>query len=162
MTEIDVQLAVNGRTITLAVRPNELLLDTLRDRLRLTGAKRSCDMQVCGACAVLLDGEAISSCCTLAVDADGHDILTIEGLAQLPEFAGFEEAFSRQSSFQCGFCTAGMLLTVKSLLDSGELTADTENIKRNLSGNLCRCSGYRGIVDAVRDLVSDRRQVAAR
>ena len=162
MTEIDVQLIVNGRAVTVSVQSQELLLDTLRDRLRLTGAKRSCDMEVCGACTVLLDSEAISSCCTLTADAGGRDILTIEGLAQLPEFTQFEEAFSRQASFQCGFCTAGMLLTVKSLLDSGELTSNEENIRRNLSGNLCRCSGYRGIVDAVRDLVSNRREATTR
>ncbi len=162
MTEIDVQLTVNGQAVVLSTPSQELLLDTLRDRLRLTGAKRSCDMEVCGACTVLLDSEAVSSCCTLTADTDGRDVMTIEGLTQLPEFARFEDAFSRQASFQCGFCTAGMLLTIKSLLDSGELTSDEENIKRNLSGNLCRCSGYRGIVDAVRDLVSDRRGATTR
>jgi carbon-monoxide dehydrogenase small subunit len=135
----------------VGVEPQELLLDVLRHRLGLTGAKRSCDVQVCGACTVLLDGDPISSCCFLAADADGRELLTIEGLAERQEFAQLEASFTRHAALQCGFCTPGMVLTVHSLLESGELTNERE-IKRGLAGNLCRCTGYRGILEAVREL----------
>jgi carbon-monoxide dehydrogenase small subunit len=147
------QLIVNGRAVSSRIEPQELLLDFLRNRLGLTGAKRSCDVQVCGACTVLLDGEPVSACCTLAADAMGREVLTIEGFAEREEeFAPLEEAFIRHAGLQCGFCTPGMLLTVKSLLDAGELLPDDEEIKHQLAGNLCRCTGYRGILEAVRDV----------
>jgi carbon-monoxide dehydrogenase small subunit len=145
--ELALELTVNGRRVALAVRPEELLLDLLRERLGLTGTKRSCDVQVCGACTVLLDGLPVSSCCTLAYEADGRDVLTIEGLATREEFAAIEEAFTRHAAVQCGFCTPGMVLTVKVLLDEGET-----DLKRALSGNLCRCTGYKGILEAVEEL----------
>jgi len=148
---VEIALGVNGRDIVRDVSPQELLLDFLRDSLGLTGAKRSCDVQVCGACTVLVDGLPVSSCCFLAAHADGCDVTTIEGLAELPEFERLDEAFTRHAALQCGFCTPGMLLTVSSLLASGELGSE-EQIKRSLSGNLCRCTGYRGIVEAVADL----------
>jgi aerobic carbon-monoxide dehydrogenase small subunit len=148
---VEIALSVNGREAVWDVPPQELLLDFLRDRLGLTGAKRSCDVQVCGACTVLVDGLPVSSCCYLVAHADGAEITTIEGLAERPEFTRLEEAFTRHAALQCGFCTPGMLLTVSSLLESGEL-ASHDAIKRNLSGNLCRCTGYRSIVEAVADL----------
>ena len=148
---MEIALSVNGREIVRDVAPQELLLDFLRDSLDLTGAKRSCDVQVCGACTVLVDGLPVSSCCYLAAQAAGGAVTTIEGLAERPEFAQLDEAFTRHAALQCGFCTPGMLLTVSSLLASGELESE-EQIKRNLSGNLCRCTGYRGIVEAVADL----------
>ena len=148
---MEIALSVNGREIVRDVAPQELLLDFLRDSLDLTGAKRSCDVQVCGACTVLVDGLPVSSCCYLAAQAAGAAVTTIEGLAERPEFAQLDEAFTRHAALQCGFCTPGMLLTVSSLLASGELESE-EQIKRNLSGNLCRCTGYRGIVEAVADL----------
>ena len=147
-----ISLRVNGEEVSAAVEPQELLLDLLRDRLGLTGAKRSCDVQVCGACTVLLDGQPVSACCTLAWEARGRDMLTIEGLAGLPEFAALEGAFTRHAALQCGFCTPGLVLTVKALLDEGVLPADDAGIKRALAGNLCRCTGYKGILDAVREL----------
>ena len=146
--------SVNGEAVALEVDPQELLLDFIRDSLGLTGAKRSCDVQVCGACTVLVDGLPVSSCCYLAVDANGREVTTIEGLAQRPEFARLEDAFSRHAALQCGFCTPGMLLTVSSLLEHGELSADEEEIKQRLDGNICRCTGYRGIVEAVADLAA--------
>ena len=118
------ELNVNGRPVVREIAPQELLLDVLRDRLGLTGAKRSCDMQVCGACTVLVDGRPVSSCCFLAADAEGASVLTIEGLAERPEFARLEEAFTRHAALQCGFCTPGMLLTVTALLETGELTSE--------------------------------------
>jgi aerobic carbon-monoxide dehydrogenase small subunit len=145
------ELQVNGRPVVREIEPQELLLDVLRERLGMTGAKRSCDTQVCGTCTVLVDGRPVSSCCFLAADAEGREVLTVEGLAELPEFERLEEAFARHAALQCGFCTPGMLLTVAALLETNELT-NAEDIKRALSGNLCRCTGYKGIVDAVCDL----------
>jgi aerobic-type carbon monoxide dehydrogenase small subunit (CoxS/CutS family) len=148
---VDVATSVNGREIVRDVAPQELLLDFLRDSLGLTGAKRSCDVQVCGACTVLVDGLPVSSCCYLAADAAGREVTTIEGLAEQPEFARLEEAFTRHAALQCGFCTPGMLLTVHALLGQEDL-ADEEAIKHALAGNLCRCTGYRGILEAVAEL----------
>ena len=148
---MEIALSVNGREVVRDVAPQELLLDFLRDGLGLTGAKRSCEVQVCGACTVLVDGLPVSSCCTLAAQAHGREVTTIEGLAERPEFERLEEAFTRHAALQCGFCTPGMLLTVSALLDAGEVE-DEESIRRSLSGNLCRCTGYRGIVEAVADL----------
>jgi aerobic carbon-monoxide dehydrogenase small subunit len=145
------ELLVNGAPIVREIEPQELLLDVLRDRLGLTGAKRSCDVQVCGACTVLVDGRPVSSCCFLAADAEGRQVLTVEGLAERPGFDVLEDAFTRHAALQCGFCTPGMLLTVAALLETGELTS-VEEIKRGLAGNLCRCTGYRGIVEAVSEL----------
>ena len=147
-----ISLRVNGTEVAAEIEPRELLLDVLRDRLGLTGAKRSCDVQVCGACTVLLDGRPVSACCTLAWEARGRDVLTIEGLAELPQFAALEDAFTRHAALQCGFCTPGMVLTVQALREQGELPADDAGIKRALAGNLCRCTGYKGIVEAVREL----------
>jgi aerobic carbon-monoxide dehydrogenase small subunit len=148
---VNLELRVNGEAAVYEVPAEELLLDFLRNRLDLTGAKRSCDVQVCGACTVLVDGEPVSACCMLAVQADGRDVTTIEGLARQPEFARLEDAFMRHAALQCGFCTAGLLLTVSSLLATGELSSAGE-VRRSLAGNLCRCTGYKGIVEAVCEL----------
>jgi aerobic-type carbon monoxide dehydrogenase small subunit (CoxS/CutS family) len=145
------ELQVNERPVVREIEPQELLLDFLRERLGLTGAKRSCEMQVCGTCTVLVDGRPVSSCCFLAADAEGRAVLTVEGLAESDEFARLEDAFTRHAALQCGFCTPGMLLTVAALLETGELTSG-EEVKRSLNGNLCRCTGYRGIYEAVCDL----------
>jgi carbon-monoxide dehydrogenase small subunit len=150
---MQIALRVNGAEVVREVAPQELLLDLLRDGLDLTGAKRSCDVQVCGACTVLVDGLPVSSCCFLAADAHGKEVTTIEGLAETPGFARLEAVFTRHAGLQCGFCTPGMLLTVHALLESGELDGE-EEIKRSLSGNLCRCTGYRGILEAVEELVT--------
>jgi aerobic-type carbon monoxide dehydrogenase small subunit (CoxS/CutS family) len=152
---VEIALSVNGTLVARDVAPHELLLDFLRDSLGLTGAKKSCEVQVCGACTVLVDGLPVSSCCYLAADADGREVTTIEGLADQPGFELLENAFTRHAGLQCGFCTPGMLLTVSVLLESGELVSE-EEIKRNLAGNLCRCTGYRGILDAVEELAGAR------
>lgn len=148
---MEIRLSVNGHEIAHEVEPQELLLDFLRDSLGLTGAKRSCDVQVCGACTVLVDGLPVSSCCHLVAQAAGSEVTTIEGLAEQADFARIENAFIRHAGLQCGFCTPGMLLTVSALLEGGELGSE-DAIKQNLSGNLCRCTGYRVIVEAVADL----------
>jgi aerobic carbon-monoxide dehydrogenase small subunit len=146
-----VRLRVNGvgREVTVPVR--RLLSDALRHDLGLTGTHVGCEHGVCGACTVLLDGQPVSACCTLAVQAEGGDVTTIEGLAEQPGFALLEDAFMRHAALQCGFCTGGMLLTVSSLLAAGDLTS-AEAVRRSLAGNLCRCTGYKGIVEAVCEL----------
>ena len=146
-----VEFSLNGRAVSLDVEPRELLLDVVRDRFGLTGAKRSCDVQVCGTCTVLVDGAPVSSCCTLAYEARGREVLTIEGLVKHEQFARFEEAFVHHAGLQCGFCTPGFVLTLKALLDAGELGSE-EAIIRGLDGNICRCTGYRGILEAAREL----------
>jgi aerobic carbon-monoxide dehydrogenase small subunit len=144
-------LTVNGMQVVREIAPEELLLDFLRDTLHLKGAKASCEVQVCGACTVLVDGEPVSSCCFLAADAEGRDVLTIEGLREQERFRPLEQAFTRHAAVQCGFCTPGFLLTIASLQASGEL-GDEAAIRRGLEGNLCRCTGYRGILEAVREI----------
>ena len=147
-----VETTVNGVPMTLRADPCELLLDVLRDELGLTGAKRSCDVQVCGTCTVLIDGRPVSACTTLVHEARGRSVLTIEGLAASSEFGRIQEAFTRHRALQCGYCTPGMALTVSALLTSGELADDEATVREALSGNVCRCTGYRAIIDAVREL----------
>jgi carbon-monoxide dehydrogenase small subunit len=148
---MDLTLMVNGGEVTASVEPQELLLDFLREKLRLTGAKRSCDVQVCGTCTVLVDGLPVSACTFLAADAAGREVLTVEGLAAMPEFERYESAFMRHAALQCGYCTPGLLLTLKSLADHGELDGE-EAIRHGLDGNLCRCTGYRSILEAAREV----------
>ncbi len=151
MPEAAANMVVNGTRRKLVVPAQELLLDTLRERLGLTGAKRSCDVQVCGTCTVLVDGEPVSSCTFLTCDADGREVLTIEGFAETPEFAEFERAFVDRAALQCGFCTPGFLLTLKALRDAGELR-NRDDVMAGLDGNVCRCTGYKSIVDAAEAL----------
>jgi aerobic carbon-monoxide dehydrogenase small subunit len=146
-------LDVNGERVEAVVDSEELLLDFLRDRLGLKGAKRSCEVQVCGTCTVLVDGLPVSSCCMLAVETDGRSVLTIEGFAREDEFAEFERAFTRHAALQCGFCTGGFVLTLKALRDSGELGSEDE-IRHALDSNVCRCTGYQSILAAARDLAA--------
>lgn len=148
---MDLTLTVNGAEVRASVEPQDLLLDFLRDQLRLTGAKRSCDVQVCGTCTVLVDGLPVSACTFLAADAAGRDVLTVEGFAEMPEFELYETAFMRHAALQCGYCTPGLLLTLKSLADHGELDGE-EAIRHGLDGNLCRCTGYRSILEAAREV----------
>jgi aerobic-type carbon monoxide dehydrogenase small subunit (CoxS/CutS family) len=148
---VELELTVNGDPVRATVAPSELLLDFLRERLGLTAAKRSCDAQVCGTCTVLVDGGPVSACTYLAVEAGGRAVLTVEGFAQTAEFAEFESAFVRHAAVQCGYCTPGLLLTLKSLRDAGELGSE-EEIRHGLDGNICRCTGYRSILEAARDI----------
>ncbi len=148
-----IELTVNGEPVAAEVEPQELLLDFLRDRLQLKGAKRSCDVQVCGTCTVLVDGGPVSACTYLAQEAAGRDVLTIEGFSRQPEFDEFEQAFARHAAVQCGFCTSGIVLTLKSLRDAGELR-DEADLRHGLDGNVCRCTGYQAILAAGRDLLT--------
>jgi aerobic carbon-monoxide dehydrogenase small subunit len=143
-----IRLVVNGEPHELAVVPHALLLDVLRDQLDLKGAKRSCDTQVCGACTVLVDGLAVSACTYLAVEADARAVLTVEGLAEGDRLHPIQQAFVDHGAVQCGFCTAGMLLTAKALLDE-EPAPSREDVLDHLRGSLCRCTGYRKIVEAI-------------
>jgi aerobic carbon-monoxide dehydrogenase small subunit len=142
------RLVVNGRAHDVDVASHALLLDVLRDELDLKGTKRSCDSQVCGACTVLVDGLAVSACTYLAVEAHERAVLTVEGLADGDTLHPLQRAFLEAGAVQCGFCTAGMLLTARALLD--ENPAPTrEDVVHYLRGSLCRCTGYRKIVEAI-------------
>jgi carbon-monoxide dehydrogenase small subunit len=147
---IHLQTTVNGRPVNVDVEPRTILLDLLRDRLYLTGAKRSCDSQVCGACTVLLGGRPVSACCTLAYEADGNTVETIEGLSGADGLHPIQQAFVDRAAIQCGFCTPGFVLTTKALLDENPHPS-REEIEAYLGGNLCRCTGYWNILEAVED-----------
>ena len=144
-----ITLNVNGKEFPLEVKANEILLNVLRDRLGLMGAKYGCGIGECGACTVLLDGKAILSCQTLAFTADGKKIATIEGLEQNGSLHPLQQAFIDEGAVQCGYCTPGMILSAKALLD---INADPSNqeIKQAIRGNLCRCTGYTNIVRAIK------------
>jgi carbon-monoxide dehydrogenase small subunit len=145
---ITVETTVNGRSVRREVPDHRTLLDFLRDDLDLTGAKLSCDMQVCGACTVLLDGQPVSACTTLAYEAQGRRLETIEGLADGDRLHPLQEAFIDHGGLQCGFCTPGMIMAAKAMLD--EIPQPTiADIKRYMKGNICRCTGYKQIVDAI-------------
>ena len=145
-------LTINGgrRELTLD-DPRVMLLDLLRERLDLTGTKKGCDRGQCGACTVLLDGRRINSCLTLAVSADGADIVTIEGLARGDELHPVQAAFIAHDGLQCGFCTPGQIMSAVGLIGEGHAGDDIERIREGMSGNLCRCSAYAGITAAVQD-----------
>ncbi len=146
--QLQISMKVNGQSVEATIEPRELLLDFLRDRLGLTGAKRSCDVQVCGTCTVLLDGRPVSACSTLAYEARDRELLTIEGLAEGDELHPLQQSFVEQSALQCGFCTPGMILAAKSLLE--EIPHPTrQQMQHYLKGNLCRCTGYWSILEAV-------------
>jgi len=144
-----VRLRINGREETLRLEPRVTLLDALRDRLALTGTKKGCDHGTCGACTVLVDGRRVLSCLTLAVAADGKEITTIEGLAEGERLHPVQEAFLECDGFQCGFCTPGQIVSAAACIREGHAKTD-EEIREWMSGNLCRCSAYPNIVDAVR------------
>ena len=143
-----VRLIINGEVYEVLVKPNAILLDVLRDQLGLTGAKRGCETGDCGACTVIMDGKAVNACLVLAMKADGREILTIEGLADGPKLHPIQEAFAEKGAVQCGFCTPGMVLSAKVLLDRNP-NPTIEEIKTGLAGNLCRCTGYIKIIEAI-------------
>jgi carbon-monoxide dehydrogenase small subunit len=144
----NIELTVNGRAETLVVAPYLTLLEVLRDKLGLTGTKEGCSTGHCGACTVLQDGEPISSCLLLAVEADGRSITTVEGLAENANLHPVQAAFVAEGGLQCGFCTSGMMLSAAALLQRNPQPTEHE-IRMALAGNLCRCTGYHKIVKAV-------------
>ena len=145
---LPVTTSVNDKAVSLDVEPRWTLAELLRDELRLTGTKVSCEMQVCGACTVLVDGSPVSSCTYLAADADGHDVTTIEGLGGPTDLHVIQQAFDEGYAFQCGFCTPGFIMMTKALLDANP-SPSREEIIEHLDGNICRCTGYAPIVVAV-------------
>ena len=149
----DISLTINGETRTASVPPETTLLKLLRENLNLTGAKLGCDVGDCGACTVIVDGEAINSCLMLAGQADGRNVTTIEGLATRDHFHPIQKAFEDNGALQCGFCGPGVIMAAKALLENNA-DPDVATIRDALAGNLCRCTGYTKMIEAV--------QVAAR
>jgi carbon-monoxide dehydrogenase small subunit len=147
-TEFLLRTRVNGRPVEVVIQPQETLAEVLRERLHLTGTKVSCDVQVCGACTVLLDGLPVSACTLLAYETRGRDVVTIEGLSQGEELHPLQQAFIEENGFQCGFCTPGMILAAKSLLET-KPDASEDEIRAYMDGNICRCTGYRPILAAI-------------
>jgi carbon-monoxide dehydrogenase small subunit len=147
---LDVELLVNGTLWSGRVRTEEPLLEVLRDRLGLTGTKRSCESEVCGACTVLVDGRAISSCTYLAFEAAGRGVLTIEGLDQDGRLDAIQEQFLRHEGYQCGFCTSGMIMMAKALLLENP-SPTRQDVGNYLRGNICRCGAYLEILNAILD-----------
>jgi carbon-monoxide dehydrogenase small subunit len=143
-----IELNVNGDTSEVLVAPNQTLLDVLRNQLGLTGTKKGCDLGACGSCTVLVNGEAYLSCIMLAADAAGKEIVTIEGLGESGGLHPLQKSFVDNGAIQCGFCTPGMVLTAKAIINE-ESRPTEETIKKKMAGNLCRCTGYKKIVEAV-------------
>ena len=143
-----IRLKVNGEHHQVAAEPTSTLLELIRDHLHLTGTKEGCNTGDCGACTVLVDNKPVNSCLVLAIEADGKEILTIEGLAQNGKLHPLQEAFIQHGAVQCGFCTSGIILTAKAYLDENP-TPTEEEIKQAISGNLCRCTGYVKITKAI-------------
>ena len=152
---VNVDLIVNGERHRLSVSPTETLIQVLRDRLRLTGTHRDCAMGICGACTVNLNGEPVSSCLLLAVQADGEEITTIEGLEKGGSLTPVQEAFLKHGAVQCGYCTPGFVMTAEALL-SNNPSPSREEIVEALRGNICRCTGYVKIIDAVASAAAKR------
>jgi len=151
------QFKVNGNDVELIIEPHMLLIDVIRDGLGLTGTKYACGAGDCGACTVLIDGKPAFSCLTLAVTAKGKDILTIEGMSESGELHPIQQAFVDRGAVQCGFCTPGMVLSTKALLDENPAPTNDE-IRTGLAGNLCRCTGYVKIIDAVESAADTMRK----
>ena len=151
----EIKLTVNGDLITKTVNVRQHLVDFLRLELGLTGSHLGCEHGICGACSVWVDGLVVRGCLILAVQADGMDVTTIEGLTQTGEIADLQKNFVDRNALQCGFCTPGMLMTLAELLRKSELSS-REAIREHISGNYCRCTGYHAIVDAVETTIRDR------
>ena len=152
---VDITTTINGETVTRRVEARQHLVDFLRLELGLTGSHLGCEHGVCGACTVRVDGTIVRGCLMLAVQADGADVWTIEGLSDAGEIADLQEAFVNRNALQCGYCTPGMLLTAAEMMEEGRKMTRPE-IREFLSGNYCRCTGYQAIVDAVETVMESR------
>jgi carbon-monoxide dehydrogenase small subunit len=150
MKKVKINTVINNRTYEFSVAPNQTLLRFLREELGLTGTKCGCEIGECGACTVLLDGEAVNSCLVLVPQIDGKEVLTVEGLAKDSKLHPLQESFMDHDAVHCGFCTPGMLMSAKALLDKNP-DPDEKEIRTAISGNLCRCTGYVQIVEAIND-----------
>ncbi len=155
-TKVHVQARINGEEVDFLCEPRQSLLEVLREVLGLTGAKEGCNNGNCGACNVILDGRLVNSCCVLGVEANGKDVLTIEGVAQNGQLHPLQQTFLEEAALQCGICTPGFIVAAKALLDR-EPDADEHRIRHWLAGNLCRCTGYDKIVRAVQEAAAAMR-----
>lgn len=151
MENIQITTIINNKKFKLTIPPNQTLLDLLRDELGLTGTKRGCEVGECGACTVLINGEAVNSCLVLAPQIDGKEVLTVEGLAKDGKLHPLQESFMDHDAVHCGYCTPGMLMSAEQLLKENPNPTE-EEIRTAISGNLCRCSGYVQIVDAIEEV----------
>jgi xanthine dehydrogenase YagT iron-sulfur-binding subunit len=162
---LSISLTINGQPRSVAIDdPRTTLLDLLRERLGLTGAKKGCDRGQCGACTVLVDGRRINSCLALALSLDGAQVATIEGLAEGERLHPVQAAFIAHDGFQCGFCTPGQIMSAVGLIAEGHAGADPERVRELMSGNICRCGAYKGITEAVLEaqgVLADTRQETA-
>lgn len=154
-----IQLLVNGIHYTVSVEPDELLVDVLREKLGLTGTKKGCGTGDCGACSIIMDGRLVTSCLILAVAAEGKSILTIEGMEKDGQLHPIQKSFLDHHAVQCGYCTPGLVLSTKALLDETPHPSE-EQIRLGISGNLCRCTGYQKIVEAIQAVAEDMAEVA--
>ncbi len=145
-----ISFTINGENITMEIEPNKTLLNMIREDLNLTGAKEGCGAGECGSCTIIVDGKAVNSCMMLAVEADGKNIITVEGLAKNGVLDTLQETFIKNAALQCGYCTPGMLMSAKALLMRNP-NPNEEEIKEAIGGNLCRCTGYKAIVDAIKE-----------
>jgi aerobic-type carbon monoxide dehydrogenase small subunit (CoxS/CutS family) len=150
-----ISLTVNGMERNVEIEPRTTLLEMVREQLGLTGAKLGCDIQVCGACTLLLNGKPVSACSVLAIDTDGCEVLTVEGLNQKESLHPLQEAFMEFGALQCGYCTSGFILTAKALLDECPRPSE-EQIRDYLAGNFCRCGCYQEIVEAIKNVAGPR------
>jgi carbon-monoxide dehydrogenase small subunit len=145
----NIRFTVNNKPCEITVRPSQTLLDIIREDLGLTGTKEGCGLGECGACTVIMNGKTVNSCLVLAIEADGKEITTIEGLADGDKLHPVQQAFVDEGGLQCGFCTPGMIMSAKVLLDENPNPTD-EEIKRGIAGNLCRCTGYTKIIKSIK------------
>ena len=156
MKRVHIEARINGREVDFLCEPGQSLLEALRDELRLTGAKEGCNNGNCGACTVMLDGRIVDSCLVLAPEIDGHEVTTIEGVAEAERLHPLQQQFLEQAALQCGICTPGLIMASKGLLDRNPNPSE-EEIRFWLAGNLCRCTGYDKIVRAVLDTAAEMR-----
>jgi carbon-monoxide dehydrogenase small subunit len=154
-SQVEITFTLNGRPVSALVTPTLALLELVRERFQLTGSKLGCGEGECGACAILVDGEAVLGCLTPAVDADGRDVRTVEGLRDVHGLSAVQKAFIHEGAVQCGFCTPGMEISATALLEENPKPS-AEQIRRGLEGNLCRCTGYVAIVEAVQTAAGGR------
>lgn len=153
MFMMTIKFQLNGQPCKIDVGETERLLDVLRDRLFLTGTKEGCGVGECGACTVIVNGKAVNACLTLAASVEGKDVITIEGVAQDGELAPIQQSILKHHAFQCGFCTPGVVMSAKALLDSNP-NPTRDEIKAAIAGNLCRCTGYEQIIEAIEEVVN--------
>lgn len=150
MEKKTIRFKINGEEVVLSIKPNRTLLEMIREDLKLTGTKEACDHGECGACTVLMNGVPVNSCLVPAMEADGQEITTIEGLKQGDILDPIQEAFIKNTGMQCGFCTPGMIMSTKALLNRNPKPTEVE-IKEAIAGNLCRCTGYTKIIESIKD-----------